>query len=88
MKTEILFKGSLTTAAVYPREIIKTALKNHAAAIVCAHNHPSGNLNPSRDDVAVTEKIKMACKTVDIALHDHLIITGNGWYSFADHGLI
>jgi len=88
LKAEILFKGTLTTSAVYPREIIKIALKNSAAAIICAHNHPSGNLQPSRDDVLITKKIKAACDTVDIPLHDHLIIAGDGWYSFSDHGLI
>jgi len=78
----------LTTSAVYPREIVKTALENNAAALICAHNHPSGNLNPSRDDISITKKIKAACDTVDIPLHDHLIIAGDGWYSFSDHGLI
>jgi len=88
LTSEILFKGTLATSAVYPREIVKTALKNSAAAIICAHNHPSGNLNPSRDDLSITKKIKAACDTVDIPLHDHLIIAGDGWYSLADHGLI
>lgn len=86
--SEILFRGTLTTSAVYPREIVKTALKNNAAAIIGAHNHPSGNLNPSRDDISITSKIKAACSTVDIPLHDHLIIAGDGWYSMADHGLL
>ena len=85
---EILFKGSLTTSAVYPRVIIKRALELDCAAIICAHNHPSGNLQPSRDDVQITKKIKAACETVDIALHDHLIIAGDGWYSFADKGIL
>lgn len=84
---EVLFKGSLTTSAVYPRVIIKRALELDCAAIICAHNHPSGNLQPSRDDLQITRKIKAACDTVDIALHDHLILAGDGFYSFADHGL-
>ena len=85
---EVLFKGSLTTSAVYPRVIIKRALELDGAAIICAHNHPSGNLNPSRDDLAITKKIKEACSTVDISLHDHLIIAGDGWCSFADNGIL
>lgn len=86
--TEVLFKGTLTSSAVYPREIIKRALEHDAAAIVCGHNHPSGNLNPSRDDMAITKKIKAALDTVDIAFHDHLIVAGEGFYSFTDHGLL
>ena len=86
--SEILFSGTLTGSAVYPREIIKRALEENAGAIICGHNHPSGNLHPSRDDRNITEKIRLACETVDITLHDHVIVTGKGWYSFADHGLI
>jgi len=85
---EILFKGTLTTSAVYPREIIKRALELDAAAILLGHNHPSGNLNPSRDDLQITRKIKAACDTVNIALHDHLILAGDSWYSFADNGIL
>ena len=85
---EILFKGTLTASAVYPREIIKKALENHTAAIICSHNHPSGNLNPSSDDINITKRIKQACDTVDIAFHDHVIVTSEGFYSFADHGLL
>ena len=88
LKSEILFKGTLTTSAVYPREIIKIALKNSTAALICAHNHPSGNLNPSRDDLSITKKIKAALDAVDIAFHDHLIIAGDGWYSLSDNGLL
>lgn len=86
--TEILTQGTLTTAAVYPREIIRRILDNQAAAILIAHNHPSGNLRPSRDDITLTQRIKKACETIDVNLHDHLIISGEGYYSFADHGLI
>ena len=86
--SEILFKGTLTTSAVYPREIIKRALSLDSAAIICAHNHPSGNLQPSRDDLKITKKIKAACDTVDIAMHDHLIIAVDKWYSFADNVIL
>lgn len=85
--SEILFSGSLTSAAVYPREIIKRALKANAGAILCGHNHPSGNHQPSRDDLQITKKIKTACEAVDIVLHDHLIL-GDRVYSFADNGLV
>jgi len=85
---EELFKGTLTTSAVYPREVVKRALDNNAAALVFVHNHPSGNPNPSQDDLTITKKLKEAAKANDVSIHDHLIIAGNEVYSFADHGLI
>ncbi|MFQ6605130.1 MAG: RadC family protein [Fidelibacterota bacterium] len=88
LHSEILFKGSLSEAPVYPREIIKRAFQHQAAALICAHNHPSGLLHPSPDDREVTTRIRRACETVAITLHDHLIISGQGWFSFADEGLL
>jgi DNA repair protein RadC len=88
LKMEELFKGTLTTSAVYPREVVKRALDNNAAALVFVHNHPSGNPNPSQDDLSITKKLKEAAKAIDVSIHDHLIIAGNEVYSFADHGLI
>ena len=88
ISSEILFVGSLATSLVHPREIIKRALEENGAAIICGHNHPSGNNNPSQDDLQITKKIKTACKAVDLSLHDHVIVTGEGYYSFADHGII
>ncbi len=85
---EELFKGTLTSSAVYPREVVKKAIVNQAAALVFVHNHPSGNLNPSKDDINITKRLKEAASTIDVAVHDHLIIAGDGYYSFADHGLI
>lgn len=88
--TQTMFEGTLTQAAVYPREVIKAALEKRSAACVLAHNHPSGNINPSAEDQAVTRKIKAALDTVDIRLLDHVII-GYGsveYYSFADRGLL
>ncbi len=88
IKMEALFEGTLTTSAVYPREVVKRALDHDAAALVFAHNHPSGNPNPSEDDLSITKKLKDAAEAIDISIHDHLIIAGNDVYSFADHGLI
>lgn len=85
---EVLFKGTLTSSAVYPRELIKRAFDLDAAAVICGHNHPSGNLNPSQDDIQITQRIKSACSAVDLSLHDHLIIAGGKWYSMADKGII
>ncbi|MBT5776949.1 MAG: JAB domain-containing protein [Candidatus Marinimicrobia bacterium] len=88
LKMETLFEGTLNTSAVYPREVVKKALENDASALVLVHNHPSGNPSPSQDDLTITKKLKEAAKTIDIYIHDHLIIAGNDVYSFADHGLI
>ena len=88
LKMEKLFEGTLNTSAVYPREVVKRALENDASALVLVHNHPSGNSSPSQDDLTITKKLKDAVKSIDIYIHDHLIIAGNDVYSFADHGLI
>ena len=88
LSTEILFEGTLTQAVVFPREIVKYALLKNAAAIICGHNHPSGELKPSADDQAITRKIKAACQLVDIQLLDHLIIAGTEFFSFADKGIL
>ena len=88
IKMEELFQGTLSTSAVYPREVVKGALENDAAAIVFVHNHPSGNPNPSQDDLSITKKLKDALMSIDVSVHDHIIIAGNDLYSFADHGLI
>ena len=88
LKMEELFEGTLSTSAVYPREVVKRALVNDAAALVFVHNHPSGNPNPSQDDLTITKKLKEAAQAIDVSVHDHLIIAGNDVYSFADHGLI
>jgi DNA repair protein RadC len=88
LKMETLFEGTLNTSAVYPREVVKKALENDASALVLVHNHPSGNPSPSKDDLTITKKLKESARTIDIYIHDHLIIAGNDVYSFADHGLI
>jgi len=88
IKMEEVFEGTLSTSAVYPREVVKRALDNEAAALVFVHNHPSGNPNPSKEDLTITNKLKEASQSIDVVVHDHLIIAGNEVYSFADHGLI
>ena len=88
LKLEELFKGTLSTSALSPREVVKRALDNNAAAIVLVHNHPSGNSTPSQDDLAITKKLKEATQSIDVSVHDHLIIAGNDVYSFADHGIL
>ena len=85
---ETLFKGTLTASAVYPREVILAALRHHAAALIFAHNHPSGDPTPSPDDVALTRQLISACRVMGIAVHDHLIIGDDTYFSFADQGYI
>jgi len=87
--SEILFEGTLTSSVVYPREIIRLAVTENAAAVLVGHNHPSGNKKESLEDRKITDKIKEALKTVDINFHDHIIVVPGGDYtSFADKGLI
>jgi len=86
--TEVMFEGSLTSSAVYPREVIRRIIEFGSAAIIIAHNHPSGNPNPSKEDISITNKLKDACKTIDVILHDHVLICGQNATSFADRGLI
>jgi len=73
---EKLFYGTIDSASVYPREVIKTVLNANAAAVIIAHNHPSGNPEPSRADIALTTRLQEALKTVDVRLLDHLIVGG------------
>jgi len=85
---ERLFYGTIDSASVYPREIIKTVLNVNAAAVILAHNHPSGNPEPSTADVALTKRLETALHTVDVRLLDHLVIGGADSVSFAERGLI
>lgn len=80
--------GGITGTVADPRLILAAALKALATSIVIAHNHPSGNLKPSRADHEITMKIKEGAKFFDILVIDHLILTSEGYYSFADDGLI
>lgn len=84
IKTEKLFFGTINQAEVHPREIIKAALKYNAAAIIIAHNHPSGNCEPSEADRVLTQKIETACELVNIRLLDHIIVGKGDFFSFAE----
>lgn len=83
---EEISRGTLTQASIYPREVIKAGLKHHAAALILAHNHPSGMAEPSQADLALTRHLKNALALVDIRLLDHLIVTGVGAISLAERG--
>lgn len=84
--SEEISRGTLTQASVYPRELVKSALKHHAAAIILAHNHPSGVRSPSAADLALTKHIQQALSLVDVRLLDHLIITAGHATSLAEQG--
>lgn len=81
-------QGGFTTTVVDPRVLLKNALLKGAVGIAIAHNHPSGTVVPSMDDNRVTQTIKNSCKILCIDFFDHLIIAGNEYYSYSDHGLI
>ena len=83
---EILFTGTVTASAVYPREVVRAALAHTAAAVIFAHNHPSGDPSPSSDDMAITRKLVEACALMGITVHEHLIVGREGYFSFADQG--
>ncbi len=86
LEIETLFQGTLTASSVYPREVVRAALDKQAAAIILVHNHPSGDPAPSAEDIAVTRRLLSACRLVGIPIHEHIIIGGNSYFSFADHG--
>lgn len=80
--------GSLNSSVVHPREVFRTAITENAAAVLALHNHPSGNPKPSREDIAVTKQLVEAGTVVGIPLHDHIIIAGEKYTSFAEEGLL
>jgi len=88
IKFEEMFRGTIDTASVYPREIVKRALQLNAAALIVAHNHPSGTAEPSQADEQITKRIKDACALVDIRLLDHFIVTLTDSVSLAERGVI
>ncbi len=85
---EIMSRGGITGTVADPRVILKKALEEDATSIVLCHNHPSGNLQPSRADEELTKKIKEAAGYLDIKVIDHIIVSDEGYYSFADDGML
>ena len=88
ISTETHSRGTLTASSVYPREVVDAALRHKAAALIFAHNHPSGDPKPSPEDVAITRQLVFSGKLMGITVHEHIIIGDNCYYSFADHGHI
>jgi DNA repair protein RadC len=85
---ETPFNGTLTQTSVYPREIARAAIGHNAAAVVLAHNHPSGEARPSRADEALTQSLKTTLALVDVRVLDHFIVTGRECVSMAEMGLV
>jgi DNA repair protein RadC len=88
LKIADVAKGTLTAARIYPREIVKIAIRHSAAALVLVHNHPSGVAQPSNEDKKITRDLVFACRLMDMKVHDHIIIGDNERFSFADALLI
>jgi len=85
---DILFTGTLTSSAVYPREVILKAVRHNAASVIFAHNHPSGDAEPSREDIKTTRKLFFALGYTGITVHEHLIAGKDSFYSFHENGFI
>jgi DNA repair protein RadC len=88
LTTEVMMKGSLSTSAVYPREIVARVIELGANSVMFAHNHPSGSITPSNSDRAVTKKLSVGLTAIDVDVLDHIIIGGSEHFSFADHSLL
>ena len=85
---ETLFEGTLTSSAVYPREVFRRVLELKAASVIFAHNHPSGCVEPSENDMQITSDLVLAASFMDVRVLDHIIVGADTHYSFADHGLL
>lgn len=88
IKDETHSTGTINTSSVYPREILKEVLKIGATSIIIVHNHPTGDTTPSKADIQITNKIKETLKTIDVSLHDHLIVAKGNYISFKMLGLL
>lgn len=88
IEAEELFRGTLTQTSVYPREVVKRALRFNAAAVILAHNHPSGVAEPSRADELLTSSLKQSLALVDVKVLDHFVVGGNSAMSFAERGVL
>ena len=88
LASEEMFRGTLTQTSVYPREVVKTALRHNAASVIFAHNHPSGVTEPSHADQLLTQSLKQALALVDIKVLDHFIVAGGSALSMAERGML
>jgi DNA repair protein RadC len=84
INASLVSKGTLDESAIYPREVVKAAIHNHASAVILAHNHPGGTLKPSKSDLEVTRNIVVGLQFINVAVLDHIIVAGDTYYSFAE----
>ncbi len=84
----LVHEGTINEAAVYPRLIVEAALRHQANSVILAHNHPGGSLKPSFADLDVTKRIKTALEAISVGVVDHIIVAGDGYYSFAEKGVL
>ncbi|MGE5350996.1 MAG: RadC family protein [Acidobacteriota bacterium] len=88
IKEEVISVGNLNSSIVHPREVFKVAIENNSANIILMHNHPSGNTEPSNEDISITKRLVEAGKLMDIHVFDHIILAGNSYLSFTEERLI
>ncbi len=88
LKLDEMFQGTIDCAAVYPREVVERSIAYNAAAVILAHNHPSGIAEPSQADIAITRKLRVALETIDVRVLDHLIVGSSQVVSLAERGLM
>ena len=88
IEISMVFSGSITSSSIYPRELIKKILAVGAAAIICCHNHPSGDPEPSHEDYDITFQVLIALNSISVTLHEHMVIGDSKYYSMADHGIM
>ena len=88
LRDEMVSRGTTNHTSVYPRQILARALELHAASLILVHNHPSGDPTPSRDDVVLTDEIRRAAASLEIQVHDHIIVGNGCWTSFRKKGLL
>jgi DNA repair protein RadC len=87
LATDMLFRGTVDQCTIHPRDLVRTLCSRNASAFILAHNHPSGQVQPSSQDYWVTRKIMQIANLIEIPMKDHLIVTDTSYYSFADAGL-
>jgi DNA repair protein RadC len=88
IRYETISVGNLNSSVVHPREIFKAAIENNSASIILVHNHPSGNPEPSNEDISITKKVVESGKIMDIPVFDHIIIAGSGFTSFVEKRML
>jgi DNA repair protein RadC len=88
LSDRVMWEGSVRNVQVHPREVVRTAIETAATAVIFAHNHPSGDPTPSHGDIEITHKLCHACASIDVVVHDHIIVASRGHVSMRARGLL